>query len=84
MWAYAKQAGFRTILMDGQVHGNPQNYLWPPEKRLIDEVVPMAAGLDSDLKIARRLNGLLKADGRYFAYIVLKGAQYFSNYRMAI
>ncbi len=82
VWAYAKQAGFRTILMDGQVHGNPQNYLWPPEKRLIDEVVPMAAGLDSDLKIARRLNGLLKADGRHFAYIVLKGAhyQYFSNY----
>lgn len=82
IWAYAKKAGFRTVLMDGQVYGNPQNYLWSPEKSMIDEVVSMAAGLDTDRKLAVRLNTLLKSEGREFVYAVLKGThyQYYSNY----
>lgn len=82
IWAYAKKAGFRTVLLDGQVYGNPQNYLWSPEKSLIDEVASMAAGLDTDRKLALRLNGLLKSEGREFVYAVLKGMhyQYYSNY----
>jgi glucan phosphoethanolaminetransferase (alkaline phosphatase superfamily) len=82
IWAYAKAAGYRTTLIDGQVKGQPQNLLWAPEKSLIDEIVPALSGIDTDHKIAADLNQRLRADGRQFIYVVLRGAhyQYEGNY----
>jgi hypothetical protein len=82
IWAYAKTAGYRTTLIDGQVKGQPQNLLWAPEMALIDEIVPALSDIDTDRKIAADLNQRLRADGRQFIYVVLRGAhyQYESNY----
>ncbi len=75
IWAYAKAAGFRTYLFDGQTN-TPQNLLWPAELKLIDEYRPMNQGIQSDLNIANQLNPLLKKPGRNFVYVVLRGAHY--------
>lgn len=82
IWAYAQKAGYRTLLIDGQVQGNPQNYVWPNELSMIDDFKPSAAGLDTDLGIAKQLNAVLKSEGMDYVYVVLKGAhyQYTNNY----
>src|SRR5581483_3258540 len=36
IWGYARKAGFRTVLIDGQSNGAMQNYLSPKEAALID------------------------------------------------
>src|SRR5690606_23742977 len=48
IWAYARKAGYRTVLIDGQTSGVPQNLLLPPERALIDTVIPAAGSLDTD------------------------------------
>ena len=82
IWAYAKAAGYRTSLIDGQVNGAPQNMVWPPERKLIDEYIPALAGIDTDRHIASRINRLLRVNGKEFVIVVLRGAhyQYESNY----
>ncbi len=60
IWSYAQKAGYQTILIDGQVSGPPQNMLLPPERILIDEYDSAAAGLDTDRKLAKRLNSVLQ------------------------
>jgi hypothetical protein len=82
IWAYAKAAGFRTTLIDGQVSGAPQNFIWTPERKLIDDFRPALNGIDTDRAIARTLNQMLKSDQKDFIYVVLRGAhyQYSSNY----
>lgn len=76
IWGYARLAGYRTVLIDGQTSGAPQNLLLPPERALIDEVVPAAGALDTDLRIAERINRRLRGDGRTFAYAVLRGVHF--------
>lgn len=76
IWGYARKAGYETRLIDGQVSGPPQNLLLAPERKLIDEYQPMKDGLRTDLKIARYVNEILKADGRKFALVQLRGVHF--------
>lgn len=76
IWAYAKAAGYRTTLIDGQTSGPPQNLMLPPERALIDEYRPMVGGIDTDLKIADALNARMKREGRSFSYAVLRGVHF--------
>jgi hypothetical protein len=82
IWAYANKAGYKTILIDGQVSGPPQNMLLPPEASKIDEILPLASGMQTDLKIAKNLNDRLTSDGKEFVYAVLRGVhfQYSDHY----
>ena len=82
IWAYANKAGYKTILIDGQVSGPPQNLLLPPEASKIDEILPLASGMQTDLKIAQNLNDRLTSDGKIFIYAVLRGVhfQYSDHY----
>ncbi len=76
IWAYAKRAGYRTLLIDGQTSGAPQNLMLPPERALIDEYRPMVGGIDADLKIADTLNAAMRGGGRSFTYAVLRGVHF--------
>lgn len=76
IWAYAKAAGYRTTLIDGQTSGAPQNLMLPPERALIDDYRPMVGGIDTDLKIADALNAQMKSGGKSFSYAVLRGVHF--------
>lgn len=76
IWAYARKAGYRTVLIDGQTTGVPQNFLLPPERALIDEIRSAAGGIDTDLAIAGRLNRQLRGPDRTFTYVVLRGVHF--------
>jgi hypothetical protein len=76
IWAYARNAGYRTMLIDGQVIGPPQNMLNETERVLIDDYVGAAAGIDTDRGIARMINERLRADDRQFIYAVLRGVHF--------
>lgn len=76
IWAYARKAGYRTVLIDGQTSGAPQNLLLPPESALIDEIIAAAGSLDTDREIAARLNRQLRGDERTFTYAVLRGVHF--------
>lgn len=76
IWGYARKAGYRTVLIDGQTRGVPQNLLLPPERALIDEIVPAAGSIDTDLGIADRINRQLRGGGRTFTYAVLRGVHF--------
>jgi len=76
IWGYARAAGYRTLLIDGQTSGAPQNLLLPPERALIERVLSMKGGIDTDLKIADRLNAEIKSRGRTFSYAVLRGVHF--------
>lgn len=76
IWGYAKRASYRTMLIDGQTAGAPQNLLLPPERALIDDYRPMVGGIDADLKIADALNAQLRGAGKSFTYAVLRGVHF--------
>lgn len=76
IWGYAKRAGYRTMLIDGQTAGAPQNLLLAPERALIDELRPMAGGIDTDLRIAKALNKQMQAPGKSFTMVVLRGVHF--------
>lgn len=82
IWAYAHAAGYNTVMIDGQVSGAPQNYVWAPERKLIDQFFPAAAGIETDKQIANKVNSILRGEGRHFIYVVFRGAhyQYHGNY----
>ncbi len=82
IWGYARAAGYRTRMIDGQTSGAPQNLMLPPERALIDDYVAMKGGIDTDLRIADRVNDLLKRRTRSFTYAVLRGVhfQYADHY----
>lgn len=82
IWAYARKAGYKTLLLDGQVSGPPQNLLLPPEASKIDEILSLASGIQTDLKIAQNLNDRLTSNGKQFIYAVLRGVhfQYSDHY----
>lgn len=76
IWGYARRAGYRTRLIDGQAVGAPQNLLLAPEAALIDELHPMAGGIDTDLRIAGYLNRKMKEPGKSFTLAVLRGVHF--------
>jgi hypothetical protein len=76
IWGYARKAGYRTMLIDGQTKGAPQNFVLPPERALIDEMVPAAASYDTDVAIAGVLNRQLRSEQRTFTYVVLRGVHF--------
>jgi hypothetical protein len=76
IWGYARRAGYRTRLIDGQTVGAPQNLLLAPEAALIDELRPMAGGIDTDLHIAKYLNRQMKSPGKSFTLAVLRGVHF--------
>ncbi len=76
IWGYARKAGYRTALIDGQTSGAPQNLLLQPERALIDEMLPAAGSLDTDLRIADRINRQLRGKDRTFTYAVLRGVHF--------
>ena len=76
IWAYARKAGYRTVLIDGQTTGAPQNLLLAPERALIDELRNAPAGMETDHEIARSLNRQLRGERRTFTYAVLRGVHF--------
>jgi hypothetical protein len=82
IWGYAKKAGYRTVLLDGQVEGPPQNLLFEPELKLIDEYHSKKSGIRTDLHLATVLNKMLRSNKRQFIYVVLRGVhfQYSDHY----
>jgi hypothetical protein len=76
IWGYAREAGYRTVLVDGQAHGAPQNLLLPPERALIDDYVAAAGAMDTDMRIAARINRTLRGGRRTFVYAVLRGVHF--------
>ena len=82
IWGYARKAGYRTVLIEGQTRGPTQNLLLAPERALIDELRSEAAGIDTDRAIAALLNRRLKRDTPSFTYALLRGVhfQYDSHY----
>lgn len=76
IWAYARKAGYRTVLVDGQTRGAPQNLLLAPELALIDDVRAAAGSYETDLAIAGMLNRQLRGGARTFTYVVLRGVHF--------
>ena len=76
IWAYAKAAGYRTVMIDGQTSGAPQNLLLPPERALIDAYRPMPGGIETDLRIADAINRQIKEPSKKFIYAVLRGVHF--------
>lgn len=86
IWGYAKRAGYRTILIEGQTAGAPQNLLLAPEVALIDDFRPMVGGIDTDREIAKALNRQMKTTAKSFTLVVLRGVhfQYRDHYPRGI
>jgi hypothetical protein len=82
IWGYAKAAGFRTMLIDGQSKGTIQNFVTSGELALIDEFVGADTGIDTDARIARLLRDRLARPGPELIYVVKRGAHfpYEANY----
>ena len=76
IWNYAKTAGFKTVLIDGQSHGEMQNYISPKEYARIDEFVPAFMEHETDVRIAAMLNERLRQPGKEFIYVVKRGAHF--------
>jgi hypothetical protein len=76
IWGYARGAGYRTALIDGQTSGAPQNLLLAPELALIEDNRAMAAGVDTDRAIADALNHRMRGEGRSFTLAVLRGVHF--------
>ena len=75
IWAYAKAAGYKTTLIDGQAR-TAQNFIWPPERRLIDEFVPVNAGYETDKAIASQIRERIALPEQQFIYVILRGAHF--------
>lgn len=73
IWSYARAAGYQTIFIDGQRHGSFQNYMNDKEAALIDRIIGVDAGIDTDKAIATLLRKLLLEPGRMFIYINKRG-----------
>jgi hypothetical protein len=76
IWAYARAAGYRTTLIDGQSEGQKQNYLTPGELALIDAFVPAKRASDTDVRLAERVNAELRRPGRAFIVVVKRGTHF--------
>jgi hypothetical protein len=73
VWGYAREAGYTTILIDGQHNGAYQNYMTRKEAALIDRYVGVERGIDTDHAIAEMLHDLMGKPGRMFIYVNKRG-----------
>jgi hypothetical protein len=77
IWAYAKSAGYKTVLIDGQAGwGYPQNFLGKHESQLIDERVIIENDPETDLRIAQELVRRFQSHAREFIYIIKRGVHF--------
>jgi hypothetical protein len=76
IWAFARSAGFRTTLIDGQSKGAMQNFLSSSELAMIDEFITADVGVDTDLKIATLLRERLARPGRELIWFVKRGSHF--------
>jgi hypothetical protein len=79
IWSYAKRAGYRTVLINGQASGGtPQNFLGRKERRLIDEEVAVdpSEPLDIDVDIAKELTRRFSSPAKEFIYVVKRGVHF--------
>jgi hypothetical protein len=75
VWAYARQAGYQTVLIDGQVSGGVmQNYVSPNERKLIDQTHAWEQGLATDTLIAKHLSEQLRQPGKQLIWVNKRGA----------
>jgi glucan phosphoethanolaminetransferase (alkaline phosphatase superfamily) len=76
IWAYARNAGFRTTLIEGQMSKATQNFIRKAELEEIDEYLPMESGIDTDSRIGHELVRRLQTKDRELIYIVKRGAHF--------
>lgn len=76
IWGYAKAAGFRTTLIDGQSKGATQNFVTSGELALLDEFVGTDIGMETDRHIAEMLRDRLRRPGRELIYVVKRGSHF--------
>lgn len=77
IWAYAKAAGFHTVLIDGQQSKmSRQNFITRQELAHIDEYITAQSGYETDHRIAAALNERLRRPGREFIYVVKRGSHF--------
>jgi glucan phosphoethanolaminetransferase (alkaline phosphatase superfamily) len=76
IWSYAHAAGFQTFFIDGQRNGSYQNYLNGKEAALIDQIIGVEKGYDTDQSIAAVLRSMLLKPGKMFIYINKRGSHF--------
>lgn len=76
IWGYAKAAGFRTTLIEGQSKGATQNFVGKGELSLIDEFLPADVGVDTDQRIAGLMLERINRPGKQFVFVVKRGAHF--------
>jgi hypothetical protein len=78
IWNYAKSAGYKTVMVDGQSRPGARlgNFMSEHESRSIDKILQLEQGIDTDVHIANELNRMLKASNKNFIYVVLRGAHF--------
>jgi glucan phosphoethanolaminetransferase (alkaline phosphatase superfamily) len=76
IWGFAKAAGYKTALIDGQSKGAMQNFLSSGEIEMIDEFITADVGIESDERIAAMLNQRLKQPGRELIYVIMRGSHF--------
>ena len=76
IWGYAHAAGLRTILIDGQRRGINHNFMRKKERLLIDELVAVSEGKETDRAIARELNRMLRDAVPRFIYVNKRGVHF--------
>jgi glucan phosphoethanolaminetransferase (alkaline phosphatase superfamily) len=76
IWAFARAAGFRTTLIDGQSKGAMQNFLSSGELALIDEFITADVGVETDRRVARMLRERLARPGRELIWFVKRGSHF--------
>ncbi len=80
IWKYAKKAGYRTNLLDGQASNAPQNFIGKDERSDIDNFEPSSAGMYTDKNLSKRINAILRRSTREFIYVNKRGAHYAYEY----
>jgi hypothetical protein len=76
IWSYAHAAGFRTVFVDGQRNGSYQNYMNRKEVALIDQIIGVDDGFDTDHTIAALLRTLMRKPGKMFVYVNKRGSHF--------
>lgn len=76
IWGFARAAGLRTVLIDGQSKGAAQNFVSAKELELVDEFAPADVGMETDDRLASALNARLRTGDAEFLYVIKRGAHF--------
>lgn len=80
LWAFAKQAGYKTVYLDGQrTNRELQNFMTAQELAEIDELVQhdeQTVARDKDIVLADRLRALMQRPERLFIYVNKNGVHF--------